>query len=116
MRQLMSNAVAHEHDPIVRLENAPQFVEVTVRQSRDTPLSVVHLVNHGGGFEQPTEVPVVLTNVRVSLKSPERCRGARSVVGGLQLPTQRKNDCVSVTIPEMAVYEAVAFSIERGLP
>lgn len=110
LRRLMANVVTYRERRFVELENAPGFLEVSVRASVDEAVTTVHLVNHGGDFEQPLETPVELRDLVVRLRDDAALTSARALMGERELPVARVDGYLEVTLPRMSVYEAIVFS------
>ncbi len=106
-RIILANAVLMRRDVrFVKLKNAPQTLELTVRRSGST--LIIHFVNFTGEMSRPFEniIPVRCLEVNVSGVS------SASEVKALKLEENLSftinGDTLSFTVPEIKVYEAIA--------
>ncbi|MBI4907079.1 MAG: beta-galactosidase trimerization domain-containing protein [Acidobacteria bacterium] len=101
LMQLVANAGRQLGASAVRLENAPESVELVVR-AQDKRL-LVHLVNFTGEMTRPIRRIVPVPNVRITVQG--QYSTAKSLWTGKALPMRNG----SVTLPLLHEYDVIVF-------
>jgi hypothetical protein len=107
-RQMIANVVRVLAAPPVTVENAGEFVEVSLRRAAGGE-TVLHLLNHAG-VERPYERILPLRGLHVTLRTTEQVASARATRAGRDLAFEQAGDVLRFTVDLDGEYEMIAIS------
>ncbi|MCX7016731.1 MAG: beta-galactosidase trimerization domain-containing protein [Candidatus Sumerlaeota bacterium] len=101
-RRLIQSIIDEHSAPRVRLRNAPESVEITVRESLSARAVLVHLVNYTGSMSRPIERVTPLHGLSLEVSSP--IASAKALVSGKTLAVGEQG---VISLPEIKEYEVI---------
>jgi len=110
-KTLIRNALYTFGRPLIRLYNAPDSVEVTVRRTREGDL-VVHLVNFTGTMTRPIEEIIPCRDLQVEVLGISDPRDIYALNANIPVSWSRiREDAIQCTVPEVREYEALRIAL-----
>ena len=105
---LMGAILDHARCRLVRLENAPESVEIVLRRKDDDTL-ILHLINHTGAMTRPVTRILSLTDIQIHIDAPEFApASATALWAGKDLPFTKNDDGpITLGLPHLDIYEAI---------
>jgi hypothetical protein len=101
-KRLIRDIVSRHSAPVVRLLNAPNSVEFTVRKSISSGRVIVHLINYSGAMTRPIEKVIPLRDLALKVYCP--CSAARALLCGQELEVGEGG---LVALPEISEFEVI---------
>lgn len=89
----------------------PEQAEITVQRRGD--LLVVHVLNLSGARRKSFGPEIGLTDGRLSIPLPPGSVSARSLVTGSDLPVERNDGRVVVTLPKIGLFDVITVAAEE---
>ncbi|OGD21362.1 MAG: hypothetical protein A2W03_04765 [Candidatus Aminicenantes bacterium RBG_16_63_16] len=123
IRLLLGNLFRWLSPPVVRLENAPETVEVVHRETADGR-GVITLINYSGGLTRPFEAIAPIENITIKIKknvgdgSGERTIPAKLAAEktratalklGRTLQIDSEGEWLAVRLPRLEIFESIVF-------
>lgn len=106
---LIANAAREWAPPMVRLENAPQSVELVVRSQRQGRRLLIHLVNFTGEMTRPIQRIIPLSDVGIEVRTDRAVQRVRALAAGRTLLVRRPAPGrLRFRLPRLAEYEVIA--------
>jgi hypothetical protein len=105
--KLVGNAVQWLSRPILDVSDAPQTLEVVLREQPDEKRCLLHLINFTGEMRRPFQNIVPCHDVGISLHADRVVRSVRSLVGKGDLPFERAGGVIRFRLPRVGTYEVV---------
>lgn len=111
-QQLVGNAVRWLSRPILDVSDAPQTLEVVLREQPAERRYLLHLVNFTGEMRRPFQTIVPCHDVGIALHTEREIRSVRCLVDKKNLPFARDGGKIRFRVPRVDTYEVV--TIELG--
>jgi len=106
-RKILTNAIHQFTTQIIQFDKYYGSLEVVIRKQGQRIL--VHLVNYNADMTRPFETIWPLKSVTFALNSPHAIRKVYRLTTGKQIPVRRKNQEITVRLPELGAYEVIVF-------
>jgi hypothetical protein len=104
---LVADAVRWLSPPILEVADAPQTLEVVLREQEDAGRYMLHLVNFTGEMRRPFGRITPCRDVRITLRTDRKISTVRTLAAEQDLSFQRKGDAVHFVVPCVETYEVV---------
>jgi len=105
--RLVADAARWLSPPILEVADAPQTLEVVLREQEDEGRYILHLVNFTGEMRRPFQRIVPCRDVQVALRTDRKISTVRALAAEQELPFQRKEEAVDFVVPCVETYEVV---------
>jgi hypothetical protein len=105
--RLIANAVSWLSKPLLRVENAPQTLEVVLREQENRARQLIHLVNFSGEMKRPFEHIIPCRDVRINLQTGREICSVRALQAEVDILFQKEKDSLNFTVPLVDAYEVI---------
>jgi len=109
-RQLAANAIQDFANVPVRVMNAPESLEVTVRKKTDGSAVIIHLINYTAGMTRPIQESIPLRNLQIRVDTTvlgRPIRHAEALRADKHWAVRTDRAAFLLTVPEMHEYEVI---------
>jgi hypothetical protein len=104
---LVADAVRWLSPPMLEVANAPQTLEVVLREQEDAGRYILHLINFTGEMRRPFGRITPCRDVRITLRTNRKISTVRTLAAEQDLSFQRKDDAVHFVVPRVETYEVI---------
>jgi len=115
-RLILANAVRTLAEPRVILQNAPQTLEVVLREQPDRNRILIHLINFSGEMSRPIERVMPCPEVKVTLKDVPNVKAVRALWQAGSLTFRAHEGAISFTVSVAEEYEVVVVESDARVP
>ncbi|HEX7008803.1 MAG TPA: beta-galactosidase trimerization domain-containing protein [Phycisphaeraceae bacterium] len=98
---------------LVKVQDAPPCLEVSLRQTLDGRKLLLHLVNYNGGMVRPIERVIPLRNLELSVRCQRNVQQVRALVAQTELEPAVHSGWVSFRLPVLETYEVIELMTDQ---
>jgi len=104
---VVGNAIRWLSPPLLEIANAPQTLEVVLREQEDESRYVIHLVNFCGEMRRPFQRIMPCRDVGITLRTDRDINTVQALAAEQDLPFRLEDNTVRFTVPYVQTYEVV---------
>ena len=105
--QLVSDATRWLSPPMLQVENAPQTLEVVLREQEHKGRYLLHLINFTGEMRRPFQNIIPCHDVQISLQPRHTIHTVRALAPGQDLSFRQEKGRLCFTVPRVDTYQVI---------